>query len=265
VSPGEFFGVKSALGHFPREENAIAVADSTALVFSVPEFEAFAMANPKIIIKMLKVFSKQMRRVHSQVAKLMETQAVKPDEGLFSIGERYLKLKRYSHAIYIFKRYLTHYPAGAKITLAAKNIQLAEKSIANTAVKNQLQGIAKEYREATSLVSKHEYEEAIEGFNKILATCKEPEWIDKSEYSIGNCLFLLEKYEDCIKHFSDLLSKKPLHPEAKEMMFHMGEASEKLGNKAQASEWYTKILSMPDLEAGGMRARVKQALKRLGA
>jgi len=265
VSPGEFFGVKSALGRFPREENAIAVADSTAMVFTVPEFEAFAMANPKIIIKMLKVFSTQMRRVHQQIAKFKEKEEVKPDEGLFSIGEVYLKRKRYAHAKYIFSRYLVHYPTGAKTTLAAKNIQIAEKAIASTIVKNQQKGTAKEYREAISLISQHEYENAIQAFKKIISTSGEREWISKSEYSIGHCLFLLGKFDDCIEHFSNMLSKNPGHPDAKEAMFYIGEASEKIGNKGQAALWYNKILVMPDLEAGGMRARVKQALKGLGA
>jgi TolA-binding protein len=264
VSPGEFFGVKSALGRFPREENAIAVADSTAMVFTVPEFEAFAVSNPKIIIKMLRVFSAQMRRVHQQIAKYKEKEEVNPDEGLFSIGETYLKLKRYPHAKYIFSRYLAHYPSGAKVALAAKNIQIIEKNLANTAVKTQLQGAAKEYREAISLISRHDYKDAIQAFKKIVDTCKEKEWISKSEYSIGHCHFLLGKYEDCINYFSDLLSRKPDHPDAKEAMFYIGEASEKLGNKTQAVAWYNKILAMPNLEAGEMRARVKQALKGLG-
>jgi len=264
VSPGEFFGVKSALGRFPREENAIAVADSTAMVFTVPEFEAFAMSNPKIIIKMLKVFSTQMRRVHTQIAKLKEKEEVKPDEGLFGIGEAYLKLKRYPHAKYIFSRYLDHYPSGGKAALAAKNLQLAEKAIVNTVVKSQQKESAKEYREAISLISKHEYEEAIHAFTKIIDTCKEREWVSKSEYSIGHCLFLLGKFEECIKHFSGLLSKDSGHPDAKEAMFYIGEASERIGNKTQAAAWYNKILAMPDLEAGGMRARVKQALRGLG-
>jgi CRP-like cAMP-binding protein len=265
VSPGEFFGVKSALGRFPREENAIAVSDSTAMVFTVPEFEAFAMSNPKIIIKMLKVFSTQMRRVHQQIAKFQENEAVKPDEGLFGIGEKYLKLKRYPHAKYIFSHYLAHYPSGAKVALAAKNLQIAEKAIANTVVKNQQTGTAKEYREAISLISRHEYAEAIQAFAKIISTSREREWVSKSEYSIGHCLFLLGKFDDCINHFSNMLSKNPGHPDAKEAMFYIGEASEKIGNKRQAVAWYNKILALPDLEAGGMRARVKQALKSLGA
>jgi len=264
VSPGEFFGVKSALGRFPREENAVAVADSSAMVFTVPEFEALAVSNPKIIIKMLKVFSNQMRRVHHQIAKLKENEDLQPDEGLYGIGEKYLKLKRYSHAKYIFSRYLFHYPSGPRAALAAKNLKLAENAVASTVVKTQQQGTAKEYREAISLISNHNYEKAIDAFKKIIATSKEAEWISKSEYSIGNCLFLLERFDDCIKHFSDLLSKNPNHPDAKEAMFFIGQASERNGNKAQAAAWYNKILAMPDLEAGGMRARVKQALKGLG-
>ena len=38
VAPGEFFGVKSALGRYPRDESAMVLADSEVLVFTVPEF-----------------------------------------------------------------------------------------------------------------------------------------------------------------------------------------------------------------------------------
>jgi CRP-like cAMP-binding protein len=265
VAPGEFFGVKSALGHFPREENAVAVADSTAMVFTVPEFEAFAVANPSIVLKMLKIFSNQLRRVHAQIARIMTNETVKSDEGLFAIGEKYLKLKRYAHAKYIFSRYLAHYPSGARAAEAAKNLKTAESAIINTPVKTQPKGPAVDYRSAISLISSQDYDGAIAAFTKIIDTCEEQEWISKSEYAIGNCLFLLGKFEDCIKHFSDLLSKNPGHSEAKEAMFYIGQAYEKMGNKAQAVSWYNKILALPNLEAGGMRARVKQALKGLGA
>jgi cAMP-binding proteins - catabolite gene activator and regulatory subunit of cAMP-dependent protein kinases len=66
VQPGEFFGVKSALGRYAREENAVALSDTSVMIFTVPEFEAVAMANTRIIMKMLKVFSNQMRRVHKR-------------------------------------------------------------------------------------------------------------------------------------------------------------------------------------------------------
>jgi len=130
VQPGEFFGVKSALGRFPREENAIAVADSAVLAFTVAEFEALALSNTKIILKMLKVLSNQMRRIHTQVSKLTTSIEARPDEGLFSIGEKYLKLKRYSHAKYVFSRYLAHYPNGKDAAQATKNLQIVEVALA---------------------------------------------------------------------------------------------------------------------------------------
>ena len=132
ISPGEFFGVKSAFGRYPSEENAIVTADSTIIVLTVPEFEAMAMSNTRIVFKMLKVFSSQLRRVHTQISRLMETEAVKPDEGLYSIGEKFLKLKRFSHAAYAFKRYLTIYPNGKKVMLAKKNLELAETGVSSS-------------------------------------------------------------------------------------------------------------------------------------
>jgi CRP-like cAMP-binding protein len=108
VQPGEFFGVKSALGHYAREENAVTLADTTTMAFTVPEFEALAMANTRIIMKMLKVFSNQMRRIHRQVSSLMEKEEVNPETGLFNVGEYHLKNKRFSQAKYVFSRYLTY-------------------------------------------------------------------------------------------------------------------------------------------------------------
>jgi CRP-like cAMP-binding protein len=89
VSPGEFFGVKSALGRYPREENAMAMLDAVIMAFTVQEFEALAMANTRIIMKMLKVLSNQLRKIHKQVSSLMETEEQNPEAGLFGVGEYY--------------------------------------------------------------------------------------------------------------------------------------------------------------------------------
>ncbi len=71
IKTGEFFGVKSALGRYPREETAQVLGDASVMAFTVPEFEQLAMKNTRIIMKMLKVFSKQLRHVHSQVQNLI--------------------------------------------------------------------------------------------------------------------------------------------------------------------------------------------------
>ena len=136
VEPGEFFGVKSALGHFPREENAIAVSDLTVMAFTVSEFEALVMSNTRIILKMLKVFSNQMRRTHAQVAKLLEVEEVDPEKGLFAIGEKHLKNKRYAHAKYVFSRYLLHYPKGENVEEATQKLKFAQSAAESEASKN---------------------------------------------------------------------------------------------------------------------------------
>ncbi|MCL2762632.1 MAG: Crp/Fnr family transcriptional regulator [Treponema sp.] len=129
LQPGEFFGVKSALGRYPRQENAIALSTASVMVFTIPEFEALAMSNTRIIMKMLKVFSNQVRRIHAQVSNLLETSEVKPDEGLFAIGEKYLKNRRLAHAKYIFSRYMVHYPTGKDAAKAAKHLQGLEGAV----------------------------------------------------------------------------------------------------------------------------------------
>jgi TolA-binding protein len=127
IKTGEFFGVKSALGRYPREETAQVLGDAAVLAFSVPEFEQLALKNARIIVKMLKTSSKQLRYVHSQVQNLIGSEEqVKPEQGLYNIGEYYLKNKRYSQALYAYKRYLTYYPSGRYSAEVTQKLQLAE-------------------------------------------------------------------------------------------------------------------------------------------
>ena len=43
IQTGEFFGVKSALGKYPREETAIVLQNASIISFTVPEFEQLVM------------------------------------------------------------------------------------------------------------------------------------------------------------------------------------------------------------------------------
>lgn len=91
----------------------------------------FAQAQTRIIMKMLKVFSNQLRRVHKQVDNLLQTnEAESPEAGLFKAGEYYLKARQYSQAKYIFSRYLTYYPAGRLAEQASRYLEAAENSSA---------------------------------------------------------------------------------------------------------------------------------------
>jgi len=283
VQPGEFFGVKSALGRYPREENAMALSDTTVMVFTVQEFEAVAMANSRIILKMLKVFSNQMRRVHKQVSKLMEKkEEAPPADGLFDIGEFYLKNKRFSHAKYVFSRYLIYYPSGKNAFQATKNLEIAENALSRygdgkgpgVAVSVDTQPAAsassssddpsKIFNDAIVLISQSKYQQAFMSFKLIVDSGSSPEWTAKAAYEIGHCMFLMNKFDESLKYLTNMLTKYPKHPNLLDAMLVIGQCHEKTGRKDQAAAFYKKIITMGS-PSDGTTEKAKRALAALGA
>jgi TolA-binding protein len=291
VQPGEFFGVKSALGKYPREENAVALRDTFVLAFTVPEFEAMAMANTRIVMKMLKVFSNQLRRIHHQVSSLMEKEEhASPEAGLFEVGLYYFKNKRFSQARYIFSRYLTYYPSGKNAVEAAKNLEIAENALSHLNEDQRLppssQGtylpaaqtaaaggkgtdanssaMAKAYYSALSLLSQEKFQQAYIAFRKIADSGADAEYTAKSAFEIGRCFFLMGKYDDCIQHFTGMITKYPKHPNMAEALFFMGQSYEKRGQKEQAATFYKIILNISPNGEDSLNIKAKGALKALG-
>jgi len=282
VQQGEFFGVKSALGRYPREENAMAIQDATIMAFTVPEFEALSMANTRIIMKMLKVFSNQLRKIHKQVSSLMAKEDQQnPETGLFNVGEFYLKNKNFAQARYVFSRYLTFYPSGRNAAQAANNLQQAEVAMAKGGrpaaaapsvdfpseepVAAAASDTAKPYYDAVSLISQQKYQQAYLAFKKIVDANEDAEYVAKSNFEIGRCLFLLNKFDDCIRYYTMMITKYPRHPDLADALFYMGQSYEKNGRKDQGQVFYKKILSMPGGEEDGIKVKAKRALKALEA
>ncbi|MBE7440242.1 MAG: cyclic nucleotide-binding domain-containing protein [Spirochaetales bacterium] len=113
VQIGEFFGVKSTLGKYPREETAQILGKSTVLVFKVNEFEAMVMRNTRIVMKMLKVFSRNLRNIHRQVRDILKAGAQRsPAYELMNVAESFYRTGNFDHAVYALERYLHYYPGG---------------------------------------------------------------------------------------------------------------------------------------------------------
>ncbi|MDR3139787.1 MAG: cyclic nucleotide-binding domain-containing protein [Treponema sp.] len=294
VQPGEFFGVKSALGRYPRDENALALQDNTAIMaFAVPEFETLVMSNSRIIMKMLKVFSNKMRRIHKQVSNLMQRDDQNPEDGLFSVGAYYLKNKRFAQAKYVFGRYLTYYPAGKWAGQAAKLLGLSDTSWVreenakaappekepspSAPPQNQgesgapepkaaeLNSAARAYYDAVSMLSQAKYQQAYLLLKRIVGANGDAEYVIKSMYEIGRCFYLSKKYDDCIKYYTEMIIKYPKHPLLKDILFLMGQSYERNNRKEQAASFYKKILSIPGDEDDGPHVKAKRALKALEA
>jgi len=131
LKPGEFFGVKSVLGNFPREETATAVQASTVLLLSVQEFEKLASAKFQITMSMLKSFSTQLRELGKKVRKYLSDGSLEQkDVELYKIGNYYLKNKKLDKAMYIFTKYLEYYPSGQYASEAKERLDSARKGIA---------------------------------------------------------------------------------------------------------------------------------------
>ncbi len=283
IQTGEFFGVKSALGKYPREETAVVLSEASVVQFSVPEFEQLAMSNTRIIMKMLKVFSNQLRRIHKQVRNLLSTgEQLNAEEGLFRIGEYYFKNKRYAQALYALRRYLTYYPTGQYADEATRNIEVAERysqqygdgkgpapvqAVAPAAAASkpekgkELSDVARIYYDAVSLFSQQKFAEALKAFKSIAEQTADPEYSAKSEFEVGRCMFSMNDFDACIAHFTGLV-KYPKHPDLLDALFYVGKSYEKKEDKTKAAGFYKKILSMA-AEDDQVARKVKKALREL--
>ncbi len=123
IKTGEFFGIKSVLGNYKREETAQCLVQTVVLVFSQAEFEALISKNFDILLKLLKVFSNQLRRVGKKVREFLDKGEQKlPSTELFNIGEYYYKRAKKDQALYAYKKYMEFYPTGEFFNKAKERI-----------------------------------------------------------------------------------------------------------------------------------------------
>ena len=281
VAAGEFFGVKSALGRYPRDETARVLADSDVLVFTVPEFEQLVLSNTRIIMKMLKVFSNQLRRMVSKVQNLMSKGVNKDAEaGLFGIGEYYYNNHRYKQAQHALTRYLAHYPNGKFQSQASDLAGKASQGVggspsdesASMASGSNLEapsGVAagadaKGFLEAVALVTQEKYLDAFKIFQKIVSTNSDPDHAAQAEFEMGRCLVFLTQFDEAIKQLTGLITKYPKHPDLKDALFFIGKAYQGKGDATWAKNFFNKILSLAS-EDEPVSVKTRKALKELEA
>ena len=110
VKSGEFFGVKSALGHFPREETATALEPTVALALTVQEFEVLFSSNKPLIMKMLRVFSNQLRQIHKKTEAILNNATEDQQTGMLAVAKSFYDDNQYRSACDVYAKFLTRYP-----------------------------------------------------------------------------------------------------------------------------------------------------------
>ena len=110
VKNGEFFGVKSALGHFAREETATALVPTSVVALTVPEFEQLFSNNKALIMKMLKVFSGQLRQIHKKTESILNKITEDQISGLLAVGKAFYEEEQFSSASDVYEKFIKRYP-----------------------------------------------------------------------------------------------------------------------------------------------------------
>lgn len=112
VKKGEFFGVKSAFAHFPREETAVAATDSVVISLTLQEFEKMVSTNKSIMMQMLRVFSKQLRTIHKKIEQILNSSvSISDEEGMLSVATAFFKDGEFKSCCDVCLKLLQHFPA----------------------------------------------------------------------------------------------------------------------------------------------------------
>ena len=256
VQIGEFFGVKAALGHYFHDETALAVSDCTIVYFSVQEFEDIVSRNPRVLMKMLQVFSTQLRRIHNQVQGLLASDRVMTSQeaGLFAIGEHYFREKNYSRALGAFHAYLKHWPAGiyaSQVTLKSEEAEVAQAS-AVSQVNNSRQsvddgdGCKMSFQKARQHYELGHYKESMKGLVGIIKQegDGDEEILQQANFILGYCFFHIKRYEDALRQLASSIMKYPDYSELANAVCFMGYSHEALGNPGKARSFLAKATGM---------------------
>ena len=272
IRTGEFFGVKAALGRNPHDETAMAVTDCTVIHFSIPEFEKFVSGNPRILMKMLQVFSTQLRRIHHQVQSLLSTERISTSQeaGMFAVGEYYLKEKQYPQALQAFKSYLKHWPSGIYAPQATLKVGEAEAALSELS-DNELPDSSTPtidysvmtFTEINNQYKLGRYKEAMKGFLSMIKDKREPEHLAYVEFRVGCCLYYMDMFKDATKQLASVIRRYPKHPYLGEAIYFMGLSHEQMGDDEKALGFMKKAGQLVP-EGGSLYRQVLKKIRELG-
>ncbi|MCX8059160.1 MAG: cyclic nucleotide-binding domain-containing protein [Spirochaetes bacterium] len=267
IKEGEFFGLKSALGHYPKEETAQTIEDSVVLVLDENEFLNLISKNIDLQVKILKILSKELRDTIKKVSDIFGAKVITPFDGMFSYAKYYLNNKKPEKALYFLNKLKLYYPEYAKLNNVdelinnATNISYSQeknvdggqqegsKEEISESVSKEKSENDKEYvkifYEALNYVKNEDYDSAIQRFTDVI---KVPDVTDeykiKAMYEIGRALYNIKKYDNAINIYKKILNEFKENILLKEVLYEMASTYIKLGDKEKAMNILNKIIEI---------------------
>ncbi len=142
IKSGEFFGVKSALGHFPREETVTALSEALCISMTVQEFENLFSSNKAIIMKMLRVFSNQLRQIHKKTESILNSgKEINQVSGLHSVAQAFFNDEKYRSCEDVCKTFIKLYPQSEYAKDVALMLAKASAFAKKQSVESASQGV----------------------------------------------------------------------------------------------------------------------------
>ncbi len=187
VKSGEFFGVKSALGHFPREETAIALVPTVAIAMTVQEFELMFSNNKALIMKMLRVFSNQLRQIHRKTESILNNITEDQQSGMIAVAKSFYDDEKYRSACDVYLKFLKRYPNTTRKEEVAKLYADAKLRKDKLAAHNRAP-VTEEFEDSGNASLKLFQLPAFERFAKTY----EPDEVIISEFEPGDSFYLIQ-------------------------------------------------------------------------
>lgn len=191
IKEGEFFGVKSALGHFPREETATVVTESITIALTVQEFEKMFSGNKPVILKMLKVFSNQLRSIHKKTESILNShEEVNQQTGMISVAQSFYNDEEFKTCCDVCIKFLTRFPNSFNKDTVAKLYTEAKKRLDLQTART------KHTTDSDEITSSASAQGALKQFSlpafARFAKTFEPDSVIIAEYEPGDCFYLIQ-------------------------------------------------------------------------
>ena len=275
IKTGEFFGVKSALGNYPREESAMVLTDSLVYTFSVAEFESFAQTNTRIILQMLKVFSRQLRNIHRQLESLMDSkQQTNNEDGLFTVASAFYKSQHYQAAAQVAARYRALYPAGKHLAaigpIIANSTQMAGLSFGEARQPGSMGGTSSgqstasasipasgpvqqtqpddasvdlTFQLAEDLAKQEKWADAYKQYHTIIEL-KQGTKLEAAFLGAARCVYKQSEFVRCIQRGTGFITQFPKSLKLAEILMFLGMCYQGMDRPDKALPFYDKALTM---------------------
>lgn len=187
VKSGEFFGVKSALGHFRREETATALVPTVAVALTIQEFEILFSNNKTLIMKMLRVFSNQLRQIHRKTESILNNVQEDQQSGMLAVAKSFYAEEQYRSACDVYLKFMKRYPNNPQIATVKK--QYLDAKLRSDKLAATGRGASIDYEDEGGNSSLKLF--SLPAFERFAKTY-EPGEVIIAEYEPGDCFYLIQ-------------------------------------------------------------------------